>query len=126
MVRMEVDPVQKLFRSMPKLVYVAVAVAICLLGASLASAAPPPVTPAPTGPPRVDLKVLLLGGTGTEPSYLAWKAELQREGVPFEAIAATPGHTPISAAQPVRHARGRRPGGQISGRDPRDRRPGRV
>jgi IPT/TIG domain len=97
MVRMEVDPVQKLFRSMPKLVYVAVAIAICLLGASLASAAPTPVTPAPSGP-RIDLKVLLLGGTGTEPSYLAWKAELQREGVPFEAIAASTGHTPITAA----------------------------
>jgi hypothetical protein len=105
MVRMEVDPVHKLFRSIPKLVYVVVAVASCLVAASLASAAPAPTAPATTTTStstapgqRIDLKVLLLGGTGAEPSYLAWKAELQREGVPFEAIAATPGHTPITAA----------------------------
>jgi hypothetical protein len=101
MVRMEVDPVRKLFRSTPKLVYIVLAVASCLFAASLASAAAPTTT-APTSATtapgqRIDLKVLLLGGTGTEPSYLAWKAELQREGVPFEAIAATPGHTPITA-----------------------------
>ena len=106
MVRMEVDPVHKLFRSIPKLVYVVVAVASCLVAASLASAAPAPTPTTPvttastsTAPgQRIDLKVLLLGGTGAEPSYLAWKAELQREGVPFEAIAATPGHAPITAA----------------------------
>lgn len=47
---------------------------------------------------RVDLKVLLLGATGTEPSYQAWQAQLQREGVPFDAIVARPGHAPITAA----------------------------
>jgi hypothetical protein len=47
---------------------------------------------------RIDLKVLLLGATGTEPSFLAWQAQLRREGVPFDQIVATPGHTPITAA----------------------------
>ncbi|HTA16058.1 MAG TPA: hypothetical protein VK781_14485, partial [Solirubrobacteraceae bacterium] len=81
----------------PWVTSVAVAAAISLSITVPATAATTSATPAPSGP-RVDLKVLLLGATGTEPSYLAWKAELQREGVPFEAIAATPGHTPITAA----------------------------
>lgn len=46
---------------------------------------------------RIDLKVLLLGATGNEPSFLAWQAQLQREGVPFDAVVARPGHTPITA-----------------------------
>ena len=63
---------------------------------------------------------------GSEPSYLAWKAELQREGVPFEAIAASTGHTPITAATLSDTLAGGVPRGEIPGRDPRDRRPGRV
>jgi len=47
---------------------------------------------------RIDLKVLLLGANGTEPSFLAWQAQLRREGVPFDQIVATPGHAPITAA----------------------------
>jgi len=47
---------------------------------------------------RIDLKVLLLGATGSEPSFQAWKAQLQREGVPFTQLVATPGHAPITAA----------------------------
>jgi hypothetical protein len=47
---------------------------------------------------RIDLKVLLLGASGTEPSFQAWQAELKREGVPFDQIVATPGHAPITAA----------------------------
>jgi hypothetical protein len=81
----------------PWVTSIAAAAAISLSITVPATAVTPSATPAPSGP-RVDLKVLLLGATGTEPSYLAWKAELQREGVPFEAIAATPGHTPITAA----------------------------
>ena len=47
---------------------------------------------------RIDLKVLLLGATGAEPSFQAWQAELKREGVPFDQLVATPGHAPITAA----------------------------
>ena len=45
---------------------------------------------------RIDLRVLLLGANGTEPSFLAWQAQLKREGVPFDQLVATPGHTPIT------------------------------
>jgi hypothetical protein len=61
--------------------------ALCGLAAGSASAAQ-----------RVDLKVLLLGAEGTEPSFLAWQAQLRREGVPFDQLIATPGHAPITAA----------------------------
>jgi hypothetical protein len=33
---------------------------------------------------RIDLRVLLLGTSATEPDFLAWEAALQREGVPFD------------------------------------------
>jgi hypothetical protein len=35
--------------------------------------------------PRIDLRVLLLSATGKEPSFGASKAQLTREGVPFDA-----------------------------------------
>ena len=38
---------------------------------------------------RVDLKVLLISADGTEPGYGAWKAALDREGVPYDALIAT-------------------------------------
>ena len=50
---------------------------------------------------RVDLKVLLLGTSTTEPDFTAWQAALQREGVPFDALtessatASGAGHTSI-------------------------------
>ena len=47
---------------------------------------------------RVDLKVLLLGTYGTEPSFVAWQAQLRREGVPYDQLVATPEHTRITAA----------------------------
>ena len=47
---------------------------------------------------RIDMKVLLLGASGAEPSFLGWQAELRREGVPFDQLVATPGHAPITAA----------------------------
>ena len=47
---------------------------------------------------RIDMKVLLLGTSTTEPDFTAWQAALQREGVPFEAIITSPGHAPITAA----------------------------
>jgi hypothetical protein len=51
-----------------------------------------------TAAQRIDMKVLLLGATGGEPSFQAWRAQLQREGVPFTQLVATPGHAPITAA----------------------------
>src|ERR1044072_7534139 len=36
----------------------------------------------------VDLKVLLISADGSEPGYGAWKAELDREGVPYDTLVA--------------------------------------
>jgi hypothetical protein len=67
--------------------------ALTIVGAlSMASAS------AGAAPQRIDMKVLLLGATGNEPSFAAWQAQLQREGVPFDAIVAGPGHAPITAS----------------------------
>ncbi len=62
----------------------------CLLLAAAASTA--------SAAQRIDMKVLLLGASGSEPSFLGWQAELRREGVPFDQLIATPGHAPITAA----------------------------
>jgi hypothetical protein len=56
--------------------------ALAAWGLSAASAASP--TPAPL--PRIDMKVLLLGTSTTEPDFAMWQVALQREGVPFDAI----------------------------------------
>jgi hypothetical protein len=69
-----------------------------LTGALVALALSLPValgaTPARTAPgQRVDLKVLLLSADGTEPGYGAWKAALEREGVPYDAFVAFNGQT---------------------------------
>jgi hypothetical protein len=43
-------------------------------------------------PVRIAMKLLLVGATGTEPSFQAWRLTLNQVGVPFEAIAlARPG-----------------------------------
>jgi hypothetical protein len=47
---------------------------------------------------RIDMKVLVLGTSTSDPNMLSWQAALQREGVPFETIVTTAGHTPITAA----------------------------
>jgi hypothetical protein len=47
---------------------------------------------------RIDMKVLLLGTSSTESDFQSWQVALQREGVPFQAIITSPGHTPITAA----------------------------
>ena len=47
---------------------------------------------------RVDLKVLLISADGTEPGYGAWKAALEREGVPYDALVATTA-PPLTDAQ---------------------------
>src|SRR5580692_5549731 len=47
---------------------------------------------------RIDMKVLVLGTSSTEPDFVSWQAALEREGVPFEAIVTSPAHAPITAA----------------------------
>jgi hypothetical protein len=47
---------------------------------------------------RIDMKVLLLGTSATESDFASWQVALQREGVPFQAVVTSPGHTPITAA----------------------------
>src|SRR3954454_8354309 len=42
---------------------------------------------------RIDAKVLLLSADGTEPGFAAWKSELTREGVPFDAVVSYNGAT---------------------------------
>jgi hypothetical protein len=57
-------------------------------------AAPASVSPGQ----RIDMKVLLLSADGNEPGFGAWKAELEREGVPYTAVVATTAPE-ITAAQ---------------------------
>jgi hypothetical protein len=47
---------------------------------------------------RIDMKVLVLGTSSTEPDLMSWQAALKREGVPYETIVTSAGHTPITAA----------------------------
>src|SRR5271165_6027246 len=47
---------------------------------------------------RIDMKVLVLGTSTTEPDFVSWQAALQREGVPFETVVTSPGHAAITAA----------------------------
>jgi hypothetical protein len=56
--------------------------AVLALGLLLASSTFGAGTPSTA---RIDMRVLLLSATGTEPTFGAWKAELTREGVPFDA-----------------------------------------
>jgi hypothetical protein len=70
---------------------IVVLLSICL--ALLAAAAP-----AASAAQRVDMKVLLLGTSGSEPSFAAWQTQLRREGVPYDQLIATPGHAAITAA----------------------------
>jgi len=74
-------------RAKPIILILSICCALFAAGASAASAAQ-----------RIDMKVLLLGASGSEPSFLGWQAQLRREGVPFDQLIATPGHAPITAA----------------------------
>jgi hypothetical protein len=63
-------------------------IAIAGLAVPVALAAPPvQVAPGQT----VDLKVLLISADGSEPGFGAWKAELDREGVPYDTLQAYTG-----------------------------------
>src|SRR3954452_1289255 len=67
-------------RSQRRIVVLVVTAALAL--ACLASVASGALAPQPGQ--RIDLRVLVIGATGTEPTFNAWKAELTREGVPFD------------------------------------------
>ena len=47
--------------------------------------------------PRIDLKVLLLGTSTTEPDFQAWEAALKREGVRYDTVVGAT-HTPITSS----------------------------
>ncbi len=69
---------------------IAIAAVVCVTLPAAASAAS-----------RVDLRVLLLGTSTTDPNFTAWQSALEREGVPFDtliessATASGTGYTPI-------------------------------
>ncbi|MES1193583.1 MAG: hypothetical protein ABUM26_04610, partial [Solirubrobacterales bacterium] len=73
---------------------------IVLLTLALIGVAVPVVLAATPGHPlpgqRLDAKVLLLSADGTEPGFAAWKYELAREGVPFDAVVSYTGATKTS------------------------------
>ncbi len=74
---------------------IALLMALVSVVATLASIAPASAAAAQ----RIDMKVLLLGTSTTEPDFSAWQAALRREGVPFETIITTSaGRSPITAA----------------------------
>src|SRR4051794_14721910 len=53
---------------------------------------------------RLDAKVLLLSADGTEPGFTAWKYELAREGVPFDAVVSYTGAAKTSTLTDARLA----------------------
>ena len=66
--------------------------------------------------PRIDMKVLLLGTSTTEPDYQAWQAALQREGIPFDSIIGpTASRTAITASTLSDTLPRRDAGGQVRG-----------
>ncbi|MFL5864074.1 MAG: hypothetical protein ACJ780_25435, partial [Solirubrobacteraceae bacterium] len=72
--------------------------AAVIAAAGLAGAATLPASAsAATTAPRIDLKVLLLGTSTTEPDFQAWEAALKREGVRYDTVVG-PTHTPITSS----------------------------
>ena len=61
--------------------WVAALLAVLVVPVALGAVAPQPGQ-------RIDLRVLLVSATGTEATFGAWKAQLDREGVPYDAIIA--------------------------------------
>src|SRR3954469_15965083 len=59
------------------------ALAVAFLCAALVSVASGALAPQPGQ--RIDLRVLVIGANGSEPTFAGWKAALTREGVPFDA-----------------------------------------
>ena len=60
--------------------------AACFVAVCSAVRAATPNDPQPGQ--RIDLKVLLISADGTEAGFGAWKAALDREGVPYDTIVA--------------------------------------
>jgi len=78
-------------------------VALALIGTAVPvvlAATPSHVLPAQ----RLDAKVLLLSADGTEPGFAAWKYELAREGVPFDAVVSYTGAAKTSTLTDARLA----------------------
>ncbi|HET6449553.1 MAG TPA: hypothetical protein VFG31_10635, partial [Conexibacter sp.] len=65
---------------------------LCLCALMLVGASAPAVAAQ-----RIDMRVLLLGASGFEPTFQAWEAQLRREGVPYTTFIASRGHTPLRA-----------------------------
>jgi hypothetical protein len=81
---------------------------VVLLTLAVAGVAVPVVLAAtPAGPlagQRIEAKVLLLSADGTEPGFAAWKYQLAREGVPFDAVVAYTGGAKTSTLTDARLA----------------------
>jgi hypothetical protein len=60
----------------------ATALIVALIGISLSAISPS----ATASTPRLDLKILLIGGESGDPTTQAWISELRREGVPFTLV----------------------------------------
>jgi hypothetical protein len=75
-----------------RLVLLATLALIALVVPVVLAATPNPLAPGQ----RLDAKVLLLSADGTEPGFAAWKAQLTREGVPFDAVVSYTGATKTS------------------------------
>ena len=68
------------------------ALAAALVTTALALPVALAATPTRVAPgQQVELKVLLLSADGSEPGFAAWKAQLEREGVPYETLVAFDG-----------------------------------
>jgi hypothetical protein len=78
----------------PTIKTIAMLISVASLAALSASLAPASAL----ATQRIDMKVLLLGTSATEPDFVSWQTALQREGVPYEAIVTSAGHTPITAS----------------------------
>src|SRR3954466_2153089 len=70
------------------------AIVLAVLALAVPAASSAPVSPGQ----RVDLRVLLISADGSEPGFGAWKAALDREGVPYDTLVATQA-APLSDAQ---------------------------
>ncbi len=70
----------------------------CLMAVSISSAQLPPQ------PKPVDMKLLLLTGSGTEPAYLALKGYLGQIGIPYDAVVLAPPSGPAGALPPLNDA----------------------
>src|SRR3954466_1062702 len=70
------------------------AIVLAVLALAVPAASSAPVSPGQ----RVDLKVLLLSADGTQPGFGAWKAALDREGIPYDTFQVFSGQTRVAPA----------------------------